>query len=952
MAASTVVALWLLSSGAALFAPFAKAYTPTAYLDIRRTHSNVGGVNIEYLFRIEATESDFAPQPPKGHRSYNTNPLGKSSQLPSAYSSFPVDEPPASDLLLCNEANGISNYLNPVGTVDVQDVGYLYKKYVLVPRGQCSFEAKARSAQRLGAAGIMIFNTLESRYEAIDPNKEYTDDSHPDWGNIQWPEDRADYECGDRPARDGIGLRFEVQTSSLHWTPPPYADNNLMSGWVNEGSWCAKDFESKGGTADEFRKSCPSERCLVTGKNVSDDGSIMEACCAWDIPITMQSDGIDDGDAVPQSEEEKIVIPVLFLTMDDGEMLNQVILDAMDSANLEGLGDITYISVVPYARWYPEFHYSTIVLWAMAVFTLWISCYESASEYRKSWKNINTALNEGLLVFSRSSVIPSSHLASAVGGGRERTDTDETVDLAEDVELEVEMPATNVVGNGESVSQDNDVAQDSNFQIDDECEPNADDTLNAATATPPDNAFPESRNSNIDDDTLHTDAESVISETVERMDAIGAVGPTTDRASGTSSNAQGEQLQTQRVNAQSLLRSRPPTASERRVELHAMHAFFFVLCASAFLLLLFFFNLFKLVTVAYGLGGSSCMSQIIFQPLYARVLKEKHSQKEIKLPSFLGNWRVIDVISSLSAYSIGIVWIVIAFSSVQPLYSTYYWVVQDVMGVSYCIFVLGIIQINTIMVGTILLVLVFFYDIFYVFLSPYIFGTSVMVDVAMGGKHGDPAFCYKYPSDYRCTGSQAPLPMMLVFPWLLDYREGFSMIGLGDIVLPGLLISFAARYDGAKFLTRKCSEASSGVPNQTSDDNVDEGTAAAAEDMEYTPPLTRKQVIINNSWAFLKGLKKGYFGPMMVAYAIGLSAAYVAVYGMQRGQPALLYIVPACLLTMFALGMRKRQLSDLWGGPKVMRKANRMVALADKIPEFRAAAATAPRSNLPQSAVV
>jgi hypothetical protein len=172
------------------------------------------------------------------------------------------------------------------------------------------------------------------------------------------------------------------------------------------------------------------------------------------------------------------------------------------------------------------------------------------------------------------------------------------------------------------------------------------------------------------------------------------------------------------------------------------------------------------------------------------------------------------------------------------------------------------------------------------------------------------------------------------------------MIGLGDIVLPGLLISFCARYDGAKFLTRKCSEASSGGASSGN------ANGAAASDIEYTPTLNRKQVFISNTKAFLKSLKKGYFGPMMVAYAVGLSAAYIAVYGMKRGQPALLYIVPACLLTIFVLGLRKRQLSDMWAGPKVMKKANRLVALADKIPDLRAAQARAPVNNMPTTSVV
>ena len=44
-----------------------------------------------------------------------------------------------------------------------------------------------------------------------------------------------------------------------------------------------------------------------------------------------------------------------------------------------------------------------------------------------------------------------------------------------------------------------------------------------------------------------------------------------------------------------------------------------------------------------------------------------------------------------------------------------------------------------------------------------------------------------------------------MIPWFNDYRGGFSMLGLGDIILPGLLISFAARFDSARALVRKCS---------------------------------------------------------------------------------------------------------------------------------------------------
>lgn len=37
--------------------------------------------------------------------------------------------------------------------------------------------------------------------------------------------------------------------------------------------------------------------------------------------------------------------------------------------------------------------------------------------------------------------------------------------------------------------------------------------------------------------------------------------------------------------------------------------------------------------------------------------------------------------------------------------------------------------------------------------------------------------------------------MLLELPRLWDYTGGYAMLGLGDIVIPGLLLSFAHRFD-------------------------------------------------------------------------------------------------------------------------------------------------------------
>jgi hypothetical protein len=53
--------------------------------------------------------------------------------------------------------------------------------------------------------------------------------------------------------------------------------------------------------------------------------------------------------------------------------------------------------------------------------------------------------------------------------------------------------------------------------------------------------------------------------------------------------------------------------------------------------------------------------------------------------------------------------------------------------------------------------------------------------------------------------------------------------------------------------------------------------------------------------------------------------ANAAVYIMQMGQPALLYLVPCCLGTMMYIGHKSRELKELWEGPRVIRAADNLL---------------------------
>ena len=196
----------------------------------------------------------------------------------------------------------------------------------------------------------------------------------------------------------------------------------------------------------------------------------------------------------------------------------------------------------------------------------------------------------------------------------------------------------------------------------------------------------------------------------------------------------------------------------------------------------------------YAFGCSSAIVQVFVQPLLVktlRFLQQSHSLAAICIPSQrllwkseefgdVTNW---DVSAVVLGYSWGAAWLYMAFFVPHADAYTFFWVTQDLMGASMCYNFLGLIQLNSIQVGSLLLIVAFFYDIFFVFISPYFFQESVMITVATSGgpPKRDALFCEKYPSDTGCQGGD-PLPMLLTIPRLEDYMGGSSLLGLGDIV--------------------------------------------------------------------------------------------------------------------------------------------------------------------------
>jgi len=216
----------------------------------------------------------------------------------------------------------------------------------------------------------------------------------------------------------------------------------------------------------------------------------------------------------------------------------------------------------------------------------------------------------------------------------------------------------------------------------------------------------------------------------------------------------------------------------------------------------------------------------LFLPLFSKPLTQV--KKTIKVPfksdPFELEFDAADVVSMIVATAIG-VWYAL----------TKHWISNNILGLSFSIQGIAFLSLGSYKVGCILLGGLFFYDIFWVF------GTDVMVTVA----------------------KSFDAPIKLLFPKDLFAAElQYSMLGLGDIVIPGIFIALLLRYD-----------------------------------------IKRSQG---------KSLSYLYFHVCYLAYIAGLVTTVVVMHVFKHAQPALLYLVPACLGSSFLLALARGELTQLF----------------------------------------
>lgn len=227
------------------------------------------------------------------------------------------------------------------------------------------------------------------------------------------------------------------------------------------------------------------------------------------------------------------------------------------------------------------------------------------------------------------------------------------------------------------------------------------------------------------------------------------------------------------------------------------------------------------------------------------------------------NFSVRSLILASVCIAIAVVW------GVYRNEDRWIWILQDLLGIAFCLNFMKTISLSNFKICVILLSLLLVYDVFFVFITPFFTknGVSIMVQVALGpdaSGEKTQGNMVQVPAEPQAPSEKLPVVMRVPrFSALAQNLCGmqFSILGYGDIIVPGLLVAYCSRFD----------------------------------------------VWINSS-------KKIYFVSCCTAYLLGMIVTFAVMLLSGMGQPALLYLVPFTLITSAVVAGCRGEMKQFWAG--------------------------------------
>lgn len=223
---------------------------------------------------------------------------------------------------------------------------------------------------------------------------------------------------------------------------------------------------------------------------------------------------------------------------------------------------------------------------------------------------------------------------------------------------------------------------------------------------------------------------------------------------------------------------------------------------------------------------------------------------------------------------------------------------SNVLGTAFSYSAFTLMSPTSFAIGTGVLVGLFVYDIVMVFYTPYMVTVATKLDV----------------------------PIKLIFTG----TGRSSMLGLGDIVVPGIFIALALRFDLWRYYEKKIkyvpteltTEVSKEASEQTMTVTETQYRAVKAPYIDqqgqwgnrlWTTRLSRPfSVSRDTPETEAAAFPKTYFYAAMAGYALGMVLTLIMLLVFKQGQPALLYLVPCVAGAVWLTGALRGELNLMW----------------------------------------
>ncbi|KAI5242943.1 peptidase A22B, signal peptide peptidase [Aureobasidium subglaciale] len=237
------------------------------------------------------------------------------------------------------------------------------------------------------------------------------------------------------------------------------------------------------------------------------------------------------------------------------------------------------------------------------------------------------------------------------------------------------------------------------------------------------------------------------------------------------------------------------------------------------------------------------------------------------------------------------------------------WWLTNLQGFAFSYSALQLMSPTTFGTGSLILSALFFYDIYFVFYTPLMVTVATKLDV----------------------------PIKLLFPRPLEQGQDaadrkLAMLGLGDVVIPGMMIGLALRFDLYMFYLKRQKKNLKPTSSDTDDkDKVSKSKKEEDDQKESYRSVTGHwgNKFWTTSWIGrsllprydptknplrnpIPTFSKPYFYASIFGYVLGMCVTLGIMQVYKHAQPALLYLVPGVLGSLWLTALFRGELKPMW----------------------------------------